>query len=296
MNKLQEQFLNYIYVEKGLAKNTILSYQTDLKNFILYLNSKKKIHVATVTKDDIIDYLMFLKQKKLSANSIARKLISVKSFFKYLLREKIIENDISGAIEAPKLWKRLPEALSIDEVEKIISKPNLKTEEGIRNKALLEILYGTGMRVSETVNLKINNMNFEDCFLKCTGKGSKERIIPFGKKAQYALERYLKKARAKFLSKKNDPGELFLSRLGRPLSRISMWKIIKNYARKAGIKKNITPHTLRHSFATHMLERGADLRIVQELLGHADISTTQIYTHINKDRLKSIHRQYHPRP
>lgn len=296
MNELAEQFLNYLFVERGLARNTISSYRADLKKFHSFLKKKGKTSVDNITREDIRNFLMDLKDKKLSVNSIARNLICIKSFFKYLINERIIKDDITAVLESPKLWKKLPDTLSIEEVDKIILKANFKNRQGIRDKAILEVLYGTGMRVSEAVNLKLRDINFEVGFLKCKGKGQKERIVPFGDKAKTAIKRYLKEARPKFILKKRDVPEIFLSRLGRPISRVSIWKMIKTYTRKANIKKNITPHTLRHSFATHMLEGGADLRVVQELLGHADISTTQVYTHINKDRLKSIHHKYHPRP
>jgi len=295
LDELAEQFLNYLSVERGLARNTISSYQTDLKKFSSFLKEKGETLVDNVTREDIREFLMDLKNKKLSVNSIARNLVSIKSFFKYLVNERIIKDNITAVLESPKLWKKLPDTLSIKEVDKIILKANFKSKQGIRDRAILEVLYGTGMRVSEAVNLKLRDINFEVGFLKCKGKGQKERIVPFGGKAQTAIRQYLKKARPDFILKKRDVPEIFLSRLGRPISRVSIWKMIKTYTRKANIKKNITPHTLRHSFATHMLEGGADLRIVQELLGHADISTTQIYTHINKDRLKSIHHKYHPR-
>lgn len=295
MDKLVEQFLNYLSVERGLARNTIFSYRTDLKKFSFFLKERGEASVNNVTREDIRNFLMDLKNKKLSVNSIARNLVSIKSFFKYLVNEKITKDDIAAVLDAPKLWKRLPDTLNIKEVDKIILKANVKNKQGLRDRAILEVLYGTGMRVSEVVTLKLRDINFEVGFLKCKGKGQKERIVPFGGKAQAAISRYLKKARPKFILKKRDVPEIFLSRLGRSISRVSIWKMIKAYTRKANIKKNITPHTLRHSFATHMLEGGADLRVVQELLGHADISTTQVYTHINKDRLKSIHHKYHPR-
>lgn len=297
MDNVIRQFLDYLCVERGLAQNTIYSYQSDLKKFLFFLEEKSRIvGVSNISKKDIFDFLLYLKDKKLSANSIARNLISIRSLFKYLVGEKIVSEDVTAVIDSPKLWKKLPDTLSIDEVEKILNEPNLRDIQCIRDKAILEILYGSGMRVSEVATLKLNDINFNAGFLKCKGKGQKERVIPFGSKAKIALERYLKNARPKFILKRKEREEIFLSRLGKPLSRVSMWKIVRSYTRKAGIKKRITPHTLRHSFATHMLEGGADLRIVQELLGHADISTTQIYTHINKDRLKSIHQKYHPRP
>ena len=218
-----------------------------------------------------------------------------------LLRERILKADPTAVLEAPKLWKRLPEVMSLSEVEALIASPNLRENQGIRDRAILEIMYATGMRASEVVNLKTEDINLEVGFVRCFGKGRKERIVPLGRKAEEALKRYLDKARPNLMSGKGMLREaksgayLFLSRLGKGISRQSLWKIIKRYAKAAKIKRQIKPHTLRHSFATHLLEGGADLRSVQEMLGHSDISTTQIYTHIHKDRLKAVHKQFHPR-
>ncbi|MEE8359723.1 MAG: site-specific tyrosine recombinase XerD, partial [Candidatus Omnitrophota bacterium] len=232
----------------------------------------------------------------LAANSISRKLAAIKTFYKFLVNEKYVKENVAAFLESPKLWKKLPNALNVSEVEKLIAAPDSRNWRGIRDKASLELLYATGMRVSELVGLSVNSVNMDVGFIRCVGKGSKERIIPLGGKAKDALNKYLQRSRTK-LAKKGDPDKsLFLTRLGKRISRQSLWKMVKVYARQSDIKKKITPHTLRHSFATHLLERGADLRIVQELLGHSDISTTQIYTHINKERLKSIHNKYHPRP
>jgi integrase/recombinase XerD len=239
--------------------------------------------------------MMDEKDKGLSANSISRELACLKSFFKFLLRENKVKEDVTGVIESPKLWKKLPDTLSVEEVESILKIPDVKDVAGARDRAALELMYATGMRVSELVGLKMGDVNLEDGFAKCFGKGGKERIVPFGKKAKESVARYLEKSRPRLLKKKIS-NFLFLTRLGKSMSRQTFWKIIKRCAREARIKKKITPHSLRHSFATHILERGADLRIVQEMLGHSDISTTQIYTHVNKDRLKSIHKKFHPRP
>jgi integrase/recombinase XerD len=236
------------------------------------------------------------KDAGISTSSIGRYLAAIKGFYRFLVLERYIKTDVSSVLEAPKLWQKLPEVLSLDEVERILNLPNLKSQWGIRDKAALELLYATGMRVSEISNLTVSNLNMDVGFIKCLGKGQKERIIPLGKKAQAALQRYLQKVRPALAPKSNSNDALFLSRLGKKLSRQSFWKMIKKYVRLAHIKRDISPHTLRHSFATHLLERGADLRIVQEMLGHANISTTQIYTHINKERLKSIHKKFHPRP
>ena len=290
-----EDFLNYLLVERGLSENTISAYRSDLYKYSDFTQKKRRLHPNEIRRDDIRDYMMTQKERGLGANSISRSLVAIKVFHRFLLREKYIKEDVASVLDSPKLWKHLPESLSISEVEEIIKKPNIRNWLGIRDKAALELMYATGLRVSEIVNLIVDNVNLDIGFVKCVGKGSKERIVPIGKHSQAALTRYIQKVRPKLI--KSIPSNvLFLSRLGKKISRQSFWKMIKKYALLAGIKKDIAPHTLRHSFATHLLEGGADLRVVQEMLGHADISTTQIYTHVNKERLKSIHHQFHPRP
>lgn len=295
MNELVEEFLSHLSVERGLSDNTLFSYKRDLSRFLEYLKKRRVSSVQRVTRQMVSSFMMSEKDRGLSANSVSRELACLKSFFKFLVRENKVKEDITSIIESPKLWKKLPFTLNLDEVEAILKAPNVKDLMGARDKASLELMYATGMRVSELINLKMNDLNMEVGFVKCVGKGDKERIIPFGTKARQSISRYLDKSRPVFLKKKIS-NFLFLTRLGRPMSRQTFWKTIKRYTKLAGIKKAITPHSLRHSFATHILERGADLRIVQELLGHADISTTQIYTHVSKDRLKSIHHKFHPRP
>ncbi len=211
------------------------------------------------------------------------------------MRERLIKADISSYIDTPRLWKKIPNVLSVSEVERLIATPDLNTEQGLRDRAILELMYATGMRVSEVSGVKTKDLNLDIGFVRCFGKGNKERLIPLGRKAIAAVQRYLERARPKFVKKVLSPAELFLNRSGKRISRVSLWKLIKSYAKKARIKKEIKPHILRHSFATHLLERGADLRSVQEMLGHANISTTQIYTHIDQNRLKSIHKMFHPR-
>jgi integrase/recombinase XerD len=297
MKDLIEEFLNYLSVERGLSDNTINAYRRDLYKYAKYLEEgRKRLHFDEVDKSDIRDYMMIQKEKGLSANSVSRNLVAIKVLHRFLVRDKYIKEDVSSILESPKLWKHLPQILSLSEIEQMLEKPNLRNWMGIRDKAVLELMYATGVRVSELVNLEVGNINLEVGFIKCIGKGNKERVIPLGRKAQEALRRYITKTRPRLLKTDSANKYLFLSRLGKKISRQSFWKIIKKYALLAGIKKDITPHTLRHSFATHLLERGADLRIVQEMLGHADISTTQIYTHVDKERLKSIHHKYHPRP
>ncbi len=294
MDNLIEQFLDYLNVERGLAKNTIESYRRDLLKYSGYLKTKGA-DAEKAKRQDIQNFLLSVKDKGLSSSSIARNLVAIKVFYKFLIREGFIKDDPASVLDSPKLWKRLPDVLSIDEIQRLMDAPDQSDWMGIRDKAALEMMYATGMRVSEVVDLRTDGLNLDLGFVRCKGKGSKERIVPIGKTASKCLTSYLEKIRPKLLKTKTSPN-VFITRLGKRMSRQSFWKIIKKHVAKANIKKRITPHTLRHSFATHLLERGADLRIVQELLGHANIATTQIYTHINKDRLKSIHAKYHPRP
>jgi integrase/recombinase XerD len=295
MRELLDEFINYLSVERGLSKNTIASYRTDLVSFLDHLNSKGIESIEKIKRDNITSYLLHLKDKGLSGNSVSRALVSIKMFYKFLAQERFIKDNVAGVLESPKLIRPLPNVLGMAEVEKLMTAPDIRDWMGIRDKAALELLYATGMRVSEIVDLPTSTVNLDVGFIKCRGKGDKERVVPIGSQAKVSISRYVEKVRPKLLKGGND-NHLFLSRLGKKVSRQSFWKMIKKYAKRAKIKKEITPHTLRHSFATHLLERGADLRVVQEMLGHSDIATTQIYTHVNKERLKSIHRQFHPRP
>jgi integrase/recombinase XerD len=295
MRELIDIFLNYLSVERGLSHNTMDSYRRDLNFYMDFLHASQTDSVSKTTKNDVISFMFNQKDRGLSPNSISRRLTAIKVFYKFLARERILKADPMSQIDSPKLWRKIPEALSLNEVEALLGQPNTRDIQGIRDKAFLEILYATGMRVSEAVNLKVANVNLDIGFVRCIGKGNKERIIPLGKKAIESINKYLSGSRPRLLRKKESEF-LLLSRFGKKISRQSLWKILKRYARDAKIKKPIKPHILRHSFATHLLERGADLRSVQEMLGHSNISTTQIYTHINKDRLKTIHRMFHPRP
>ncbi len=295
MDELIESFLNYLSVERGLAKNTILAYREDLESYSKYINDKAGKDISKGSRNEIVNFMLFQKDSGLSSTSIARRLAAIKMFYRFLVRERIIQEDPTSLIDSPKLWKKIPETLSLNEIEAILAVPNTRKKQGIRDKAILETFYATGMRVSEIVNLKLEDVNMEVGFVRCIGKGNKERVIPLGKKAIESINHYVLKSRQSFL-KKQTSNALFVSKVGKKISRQSFWKLIKYYAKKAGIKKIIKPHILRHSFATHLLEHGADLRSVQEMLGHSNIATTQIYTHINKDRLKSIHKMYHPRP
>jgi integrase/recombinase XerD len=296
MKNVLGEFITYLSIERGLAENTTSSYQRDLVKFIRHVEAKGVGSLEQVRKGDITSFLIAEKDKGLSSNSVARAFAAIKVFYKYLVGERRVREDIASLVDAPKLWKHLPETLNLDEVEKIIKQPNTKKWMGIRDRACLELMYATGLRVSEIISLNTYNINLEFGFVKCMGKGNKERVVPLGRQAKSATARYLQRVRPKLVKKNINDSRLFLTRLGKGMSRQQFWKIIKRHARDARIRKKITPHTLRHSFATHLLERGADLRVVQEMLGHADISTTQIYTHINKERLKAIHHKYHPRP
>jgi len=290
-----DRFIDYLSLERGLSKNTLAAYARDLYTFSSFLRKRHINSFKDVERSNITDFMFSQKDKGLSANSVARSLAAMKVFFRFLAREGFIKDDIASLIECPKLWRNLPDVLTFEEVEKLLNAPNTKEWKGIRDKAFLEIMYATGMRISEIVGLNLSDVNMDLGIVRCLGKGSKERIVPLGRTAKTAIDRYVSKVRPRLLRTSSERG-LFLTRLGRKMSRQMLWKIIKEYARKAKIPKSIKPHMLRHSFATHLLERGADLRAVQEMLGHANISTTQIYTHINRERLKSIHRKFHPRP
>ncbi len=295
MKELIDSFLDYLSVERALAKNTIVAYRADLNLYLDFINQRGILVLSKATKNDIVEFMLFQKSQGISPTSISRRLAAIRMFHRFLARERVLKSDPTTLIDSPKLWKKVPDTLSLNEVEALISQPDLRDHQGARDKSILETLYATGMRVSELSNLKTNNVNLDIGFLRCIGKGNKERIIPLGKKAIQSINRYLEFSRQHFLKQKTSEF-LFISRCGAKLSRQSVWKLIKRYALEAKIKKSIKVHTLRHSFATHLLERGADLRSVQEMLGHSNISTTQIYTHIDKERLKTIHKMFHPRP
>ena len=295
MKELITTFLDYLSVERGLSSNTIVSYRKDLEFYIDFLTRRHIDNLSKITKNDITNFMLAQKDKGISTNSVVRRLAAIRMFHRFLAREKILKNDPSDLIDSPKLWKKIPDTLSLNEVNALLAQPDVRNKQGLRDKAILETLYATGMRVSEAVNLKVDSVNLDIGFLRCIGKGNKERIIPLGTKAISSIKKYLEASRPHLLKKKESEF-LFLNRFGKKISRQSLWKLVKKYANQARIKKPMRPHILRHSFATHLLERGADLRSVQEMLGHSNISTTQIYTHINKDRLKTIHRMFHPRP
>lgn len=294
LEEILECFLDYLTMERGLAQNTIISYKYDL---IKYINFLKKNNISSFnqTKKDLVNnYFVYLRKKNLEINSISRNLVAVKMLYRFLLIEGFIKEDITGLIEFPRMSKKLPHILSLREINLLLDKANFKSNLGLRDLAILELLYATGLRVSELIYLKIDDINMENCMLKCLGKGSKERIIPFGSKAYQSLRLYLDKVRQKLVKNPNED-ILFLNSRGERLSRQGIFYLVKKYVRKAGIEKKVTPHTLRHTLATHLLENGADLRSVQEMLGHSDISTTQIYTHVSRKWVSEEYYRAFPR-
>jgi len=294
MHQSLDRFLNYLIVEKGLSKNTIEAYSHGLNRFLNYLRRKGMEEVREISKLDIREFLLFLKKKGLSSKTLARNLVSIRVFMRFLTEESILSANPAEEIESPKTAKTLPEILSLEEVETLLEQPDTQIPQGMRDRAMLEMLYATGMRVSELTQLQVNHVHLEAGYVLVYGKGSKERIVPIGNEAMKWARRYMGETRERLLKKRESPF-LFVNRSGKPMSRQNFWKSIKAYGRRAGIRKRIAPHLLRHSFASHLLERGADLRSVQLMLGHVDISTTQIYTHVTGERLKKIHQRYHPR-
>jgi len=285
-----KDFIAYITVEKGLSKNTALAYRSDLAKFEFY-SKKQNMPVDKFEHNDITDFLWEIKAEGLKPRSLYRMMETLRQFYKFLNTEEIIKTNPTLYLTAPKIPENLPGMLSYDEVTTLLNSVSGSDETNIRNRAMLELLYATGLRVSELISLKFSNINLDECFLKVLGKGSKERLIPFGGKARDFINIYLRKRKPKM----DESDSVFITRLGKKISRIEFWRQLKNIASKAGIAKNITPHTLRHSFASHLLSGGADIRFVQEMLGHSSISTTQIYTHLDNAKLKSQHKKFHPR-
>jgi integrase/recombinase XerD len=294
MQELLTRYLNYLLIERGMAQNTLEAYGRDLRRYFQSLLQKDITELQDVKPEVIIEYLVQIKGEGLSANSMNRALAALRGLYKYLIQEKIIGQSPLVNIELAKVWMRLPDTISKEEMNVILIQPGNQTATAMRDTAMLEFLYATGIRVSELINLTMNSINWQVGFVVVMGKGSKERIVPIGKTAYDCTRLYVDKARPQLMQKKITD-VLFLNRFGTKFTRQGLWKIVIRYAQKAGLQKKVHPHTFRHSFATHLLEGGADLRTVQVMLGHADISTTQIYTHITKERLKEIHKKYHPR-
>lgn len=290
-----EDFFHFLRIERGLSENTLSSYKRDLTNYLQYMKDHDKTTSwDKISRTDIMGFLYMLKDQEKSTATISRHISSIRSFHQFLIREQITSNDPSLHIETPKKDRKLPDILSQDEVDRLLD-IDMNSKLSIRNKAMLELLYATGLRVSELISLKVSDLHLTMGFVQCFGKGSKERIVPLGDTAKYYLEKYISESRGSLIKKNIQEDSLFVNQHGRRLTRQGFWKILKGLTLEAGILKKITPHTLRHSFATHLLENGADLRLVQEMLGHADISTTQVYTHVTKARLKDMYQTYHPR-
>jgi integrase/recombinase XerD len=287
-------FLTHVRVEKGLSTNTISAYHRDLAKFDEFVK-KRKLSLEAVSRDDLVDFLASLYRQKLESRTVARHLVTLRNFFRFAQILDLIPADPSINLESPKIRRSLPGYLRLEEVERVLLQPDAKTPLGLRDRAMLEVLYSTGLRVSELTGLRVTDLDTKIGCVRCIGKGDKERIVPVGKKAIAMVDKYLRDARPKLLGKVVGNPALFVNRLGRQLSRVGVWKILSGYGRRAGLRMALTPHMLRHSFATHLLERGADLRSVQLMLGHADISTTQIYTHVVEERLKQIYKAHHPR-
>jgi integrase/recombinase XerD len=291
-------FLSYLRVEKGLAQNTILAYGRDLKKFAAFLRKRRRQSLEDASREDVVDFLSSLYKEKLDSRSVARYLVSLRGLYKFALMEGHILTDPTENLESPKVRHSLPTYLRVDEIDKLLQAPNPATPIGLRDRAMLEVLYSSGLRVSELLNLRIADIDMRMGCVRCIGKGDKERLVPIGRKALEAVEVYLAQARPKFARPSSPPPHnqvLLLTSIGRRLSRVGIWKILHDYGVRLGLRGRLTPHKLRHSFATHLLEGGADLRSVQLMLGHADISTTQIYTHVVEERLKQIYKAHHPR-
>jgi len=293
IDRLVKSYTDYLAGDRGFSSNTINAYEGDINQFIRYITSRKK-RITRVDELDITQFIKHISNPGLASTTLSRKLSSLKSFFRFLIEEDKIKEDPTTVLESPQIIRKLPSFLEIKEIVEILKQPDLSTPLGIRDRAALELLYACGLRISELLDLKIENIDFDEKFLICYGKGGKERVIPIGQYAINYLTLYLTKVRGKLDKGKSD-GVLFLSNRGKRMSRMGFWKRFKGYCNRMGLEKKVTPHTFRHSFATHLLEGGADLRVVQTLLGHNDISTTQIYTHITKDYLRKVIRDFHPR-
>jgi len=292
VDTLLDDFCLYIASEKGLAPNSVAAYRRDTQAFAEFLRGLGVADFSQVTCDHIIAYLAKLKGEEYAVSSVSRALVAVKVLFRFLKREGAVKIDSAHYLESPKLWQVIPDVLSCSEVEALLEQPNPRTETGARDKAIIELLYGCGLRVTELCTLSIYDV--DDTFIRAFGKGRKERLVPIGKKAIEAVDHYLLHFRSRYESEKLQ--QLFLTRSGKPIDRITVWKVIKEHAKNAGIMKNISPHSLRHSFATHLLDNGADLRVIQEMLGHADIGSTDRYMHVSRSHIKEAFMKFHPNP
>jgi integrase/recombinase XerD len=286
-------YLNYLRIEKGLSENTIHAYRRDMKKFTSFVG-KREIKLQRVTRGDVVDFLSTLYRQGLDSRSVARHLATIRHFFRFLLVEGDLAEDPAANIESPKFRQSLPDFLSIEEVDRLLAQPDVTDARGLRDKAMIELMYSTGLRVTELCGLRLADVQMDAGCLRCIGKGNKERQVPIGRRALTVVEEYLRTSRPRILGEASSQ-YVFVNRNGNKVDRIIFWKILSEYGRKAQLRKNLTPHMLRHSFATHLLDHGADLRSVQMMLGHADISTTQIYTHVVEERLKQVYKAHHPR-
>ncbi len=294
MEALLQQFLDHVSLERGLSANTRAAYASDLRAFLVYLRGRKIGSLNDVRHPHVLDFLMEGREQALKTTTLARRLVAVKVFFRHLQQEGLLASNVAAIMDSPKLARYLPDFLSVREVELLLAQPDTDQRQGVRDRALLELLYGTGLRVSEAAGLEIDGLHFDGDYVRCMGKGRKERLVPLGATARTWLRRYLDEVRP-ILRGAEDSRHVFLGNRGGPLDRRQIWRLVKRYALKAGLAKNVHPHTLRHSFASHLLANEAPLRVIQEMLGHADIATTQIYTHVDAGRLKSVHEKFHPR-
>lgn len=295
MESFLKEYLATLKVEKNLSENTINSYKSDLTSFLNFISQSGVDDLSDIKANQIASFFKLLKDAGLNETSAARYFSSLKGFFKYLFRNDYIKSNPIERISPPKISRKLPEVLNVREINSILDQPNVKDTIGLRDKAILEVFYACGTRISELINIKLNDLFLSEEVIRVFGKGSKERLIPIGSSAIKWVEEYLRKSRPILAKNYKSENYLFLNQRGTKFSRMGIWKIVNYYAKRAGIEKNVHPHTFRHSFATHLIEGGADLRAVQEMLGHSDISTTQIYTHIDRDYIKLVHKKYHPR-
>jgi len=293
MDRAVERFLDYLASERGGSENTLASYGMDLRSYGAFLKRRRVEAVEAIRQDDVTDFLLWLR-KRSASSTVARRLSCIRSFHRFLVGEGLVRKDPTEYLESPRLWQKVPEVLSVADMEKILEQPDVSTPLGIRDRAMLEFAYATGVRVSELVGFPAAHLKRSLGLIHCRGKGDKERIVPIGSKALEWVERYEREVRPTLVGGRSEP-ILFLNWRGKPMTRAAFWGLLKGYAKKADIKREISPHTLRHSFATHLLEGGVDLRVVQEMLGHSDISTTQRYTAVDREYLKSVHREFHPR-
>lgn len=294
MRAFIDQFIEFLEVERGLSPHTRAAYRTDLREFERFLAARRITSPGAIGRAEIVAFLMEGRDAGLRSATIARRLAAIRSWFRYLHAEGLLAADVAETMDAPRLWRVLPDALTQREVDRLLAAPDLDRPNGVRDRALLELLYATGLRVSEAAGLTLDRVRLEDRVLRCLGKGGRERVVPFGDTACAWLRRYLEEERPR-LARRSSSSALFLSRRGGALNRRTIWALVRRYAARAGLSKRVHPHTLRHTFATHLLANGAPLRVIQEMLGHADIATTQIYTHVDAGRLKQVHERFHPR-